>query len=95
LYGKHFNTLEKLRLWCSFESATPAVDHPDGEVDVIKVDKMVCFHFTITAWSTDAMLFSFIGFKQNNKALQKRKYLHGDLQYIQNNAGIQFPKGLT
>jgi len=54
------------------------VDHPDGEVDVIKVDKMVCFHFTITAWSTDAMLFSFIGFKQN-----------------QNNAGIQFPKGLT
>ena len=42
-------------------------------LDVIKVDKMVCFHFTITAWSTDAMLFSFIGFKQNNKALQEKK----------------------
>ena len=73
MYGKHFNTLEKLILWFSFESATPAVDHPDDEVDVSKVDKMVCFHFTITAWSTDAMLFSFIGFKQNNKALQEKK----------------------
>jgi hypothetical protein len=72
LYDKHFNTLEKLRLWFSFESATPAVNHPDGEVDVSKVDKMVCFHFTITTWSTDAMLFSLFGLKKN-KALQEKK----------------------
>jgi len=73
LYDKHFNTLEKLILWFSFESATPVVDHPDDEVDASKVNKMVCFHFTIAACSTDAMLFSFIGFKQNNKALQEKK----------------------
>jgi hypothetical protein len=34
----------------------PAVDQPVGEVDKREVDKMVCLHYTITPWSTAAML---------------------------------------
>jgi len=36
-----------------------------------------------------------LALNKTTKLYKKRKHLHGDLQYIQNNARIQFPKGLT
>jgi hypothetical protein len=50
------------------ESATPA-DHPVGGVEV---DNDVVFHFIIMAWSTAAMLPSFISLNNNNELYKKR-----------------------
>jgi hypothetical protein len=44
------NTLLHLyteKTYVNLESARPAVDQPDGEVDVREVDKLLCVHFTV------------------------------------------------
>jgi hypothetical protein len=61
------------------ESATPAVDQPDGGVDRRDVRGMLCSHFTITTWSTAATLFSFISFTIY-KQLYKKENIKGILQ---------------
>ncbi len=74
------------------ESATPAVDWPASGVDGDEVGKMVCFHFPTMAQSPAATLPSFISSNINNKLYKKRGHEKGDLQYIQQKQGTQFPK---
>jgi hypothetical protein len=56
LYGTLITLCNNKDFGLKLESAMPAVDQPIGEVDEREVDKMVCLHFTITSWSTAAML---------------------------------------
>jgi hypothetical protein len=68
----------------------PAVDQPVGEVDKREVDKMVCLHYTITPWSTAAML-PLLLVQQQQWISNKRGIQKCILQYIQRNEGTKFP----
>jgi len=72
----------------------PAVDQPFVEVDGMEMDKMFSFHFSTMARSTAATLPSFIKLKQQQTALQEKRTITGDLQYVHIMEGTQFPKGL-
>jgi hypothetical protein len=49
-------------------------------------------HSPTMAWSAAAMLPSFIKLKQQQQALQEKRTIKGDLQYIQWNRGNSVPK---
>ncbi len=72
----------RIRTLIYLESATPAVDQPLVEADGREVDKMFSFHFSTMAWSPAAMLPSFIKLKQQQMALQEKRTINDDLQYI-------------
>jgi hypothetical protein len=61
----------------------PAVDQPFVEVDGKEVDKMLMFHFSTLAWYTAATLPLLSSLHNNNKALQEKRIINDDLQYIQ------------
>ncbi len=54
----------------------PAVDQPFVEVGGREVDKMVCFHFSIMAWSPAATLPTFISTNNNNWLYKKRGQIY-------------------
>jgi len=61
------------------------------EVDGKEVDKGVVIPLSTMAQSPAATLPSFISFTRNT-ALQQKRTIKGDLQYIQTIEGTQFPK---
>ncbi len=73
------------------ESAMPAVDRPVSGVDGRKVEQGGVCSLSTMARSPAATLPSFISFTRNT-ALQQKRTIKGDLQYIQTIEGTQFPK---
>jgi len=59
-----------------------------------KWNKGVVVPLSTLAWSPAAMLSSFIKLQARNTALQEKRTITGDLQYIHIIEGTQFPKGL-
>ncbi len=72
----------------------PAVDQPLVEVDGREVDKMLVFHFSTMARSQLPCCPLLLSFKQQQTALQEKRTITGDLQYVHIMEGTQFPKGL-
>jgi hypothetical protein len=61
----------------------PPVDQPVVEVDERKVDKMLASHLPTMAWSPAATLPSFIKLQQEQSALQEKRTIHDEIQYLQ------------
>jgi hypothetical protein len=68
------------------------VDQPFVEVDEREVDKMLMFHFSTMAWSHSCHTALFYKPKQQQLALQEKRTINDDLQYIQRKEGTEFPK---
>jgi hypothetical protein len=75
-----------------FESATPAVDHPDVEVDQREVRQRCCCHFTMLTLVHSCHASPFISPNKKIRIYNKRGIIKGEIQYKQRNEGTKFPK---
>jgi hypothetical protein len=72
----------------------PAVDQPLVEVDGREVDKMLVTHLPTMAWSQLPPCHLLLSLNNKTLALQEKRIIQDDLQYVHKERGNSVPKGL-